>query len=65
MKVIITSESTCDLSKELIDKYEIKILPLLVSLGDDNFCDGVNINPQNIFDYFKKPADYQKLPLEA
>lgn len=60
MKVIITSESTCDLSKELIDKYNIKILPLLVSLGDDNFCDGVNINPQNIFDYFKKTGGLPK-----
>lgn len=60
MKVIVTSESTCDLSKEILDKYNIKTLPLIVSLGDDNFLDGVNVSPQDIFDYFKKTGGLPK-----
>lgn len=60
MKVIVTSESTCDLNKEILDKYNIKTLPLIVSLGDDNFLDGVNISSQDIFDYFKKTGGLPK-----
>lgn len=34
MKVKITSDSTCDLSPELIEKYDIAITPLSVHCGD-------------------------------
>ncbi|MDY2628528.1 MAG: DegV family protein [Lachnospiraceae bacterium] len=47
--VKIISDSTCDLSKELIEKYEISILPLHVILGEDEYKDGVNITPDEIY----------------
>lgn len=52
MKIRITADSTCDLSKELIEKYNVAISPLHVSLGDDDFHDGVTIVPQDIYDYY-------------
>lgn len=48
-KVKIISDSTCDLSPELIAKYDIDILPLHILLGDAEFCDGKNITPDRIF----------------
>ena len=54
MKIKITSDSTCDLSAELIEKYNIGIFPLTVVLGDKNFKDGIDIVPQDIFDYVAK-----------
>ncbi|WP_334299880.1 DegV family protein [Butyrivibrio sp.] len=39
----ILSDSTCDLSPELIQKYDIGIIPLYVRLGDVEYLDGVNI----------------------
>ncbi len=54
MKIKITSDSTCDLSPELIEKYNIGIFPLTVVLGDKNFKDGIDIVPQDIFDYVSK-----------
>lgn len=45
----IISDSTCDLSAELKERYHISILPLNVHLGDDAFLDGVNITPMEIF----------------
>ena len=48
MKKMI-SDSTCDLSKELIDKYEISILPLHILLGEKEYEDGRNINPDEIY----------------
>ena len=35
--VKIISDSTCDLSKELVEKYDITILPLHILLGEDEY----------------------------
>lgn len=59
MKIKISADSTCDLSKELIEKNNISIMPLCVSLGDKNCLDGVTISPQDIYDYY---AAEKKLP---
>lgn len=45
----IISDSTCDLSKELLEKYDIDILPLHVHLGDEEHQDGVTITPDEIY----------------
>ena len=50
-KVIITGDSTNDLPKELIAKYNIKIRPLTVTLGDKSYLDGVDIDPDFIYKY--------------
>ena len=47
--VKIISDSTCDLSRELIEKYDIAILPLHIHLGDEEYMDGVNITPDDIY----------------
>jgi DegV family protein with EDD domain len=52
--VIIASDSTCDLSAELIERYQIKILPLGVSLGDQHYHDGVDITPDMIYENYEK-----------
>ena len=49
MSVKIISDSTCDLSEELIKMYDVKILPLHVMLGEDEYEDGVNITPDEIY----------------
>lgn len=40
MKISVTAESTIDLTKELLEKYQISTLPFLVILGDKEFKDG-------------------------
>jgi DegV family protein with EDD domain len=47
--VRILSDSTCDLSPELIRQYNIAIIPLYVHLGDREYRDGVDIRPEEIF----------------
>lgn len=54
MKVKIISDSTCDLSKELIQKYDIEIVPLYVILGNDTRKDGVDVKPDDIYSYVDK-----------
>ena len=45
----IVADSTCDLSKDLIEKYDITILPLHIILGDEEFLDRVTITPDEIY----------------
>lgn len=49
--VKIISDSTCDLSKELLDKYDISVLPLHIILGMEEYKDGVEISPDKIFEW--------------
>ena len=52
--VKIISDSTCDLSKELVEKYNIDILPLHIHLGDEEYEDGKTITPEEIFAWSDK-----------
>ena len=45
----IISDSTCDLSKELIEKYNITILPLHIHLNEEEYQDCVTITPDEIY----------------
>ena len=57
MKIAITTETTCDLSQDLIAKNDIKVLPLTVILGEKSGLDGIDITPQDIFDYAENHKD--------
>lgn len=52
--VKIIADSTCDLSKELKEKYNITIVPLHILLGENEYEDGVNISPAEIFEWSDK-----------
>lgn len=49
MNIKITSDSTCDLSKELVEKYDIAVIPLTVIKDGKNYSDGVDITTADIF----------------
>ena len=49
--VKIFSDSTCDLSKELIDRYDVGILPLHVILGEKDYLDGEGVTPEQIYQW--------------
>ncbi|MBP3377547.1 MAG: DegV family protein, partial [Clostridia bacterium] len=48
-KVRIVADSTCDLSKELLAKYDISVIPLCVIMGEDSYFDGENITPDELY----------------
>ena len=49
--VKIIADSTCDLSQDLLIKYDISILPLHVLLGDEEYLDGRTIAPDKIYEW--------------
>ena len=59
MKIKIISDSTGDLSPELIEKYDIAIVPLYVLMGDNMQKDGLEVTPEDIYAHVEKTG---KLP---
>lgn len=49
--VKILADSTCDLSKELTERYGIRIIPLYVRLGEEEYLDGLNITPEKLYEW--------------
>ena len=59
-KLIIASDTSVDLSKELIEKYDIKTIPFSVMLGDEQYHDGVDITPDDIYAYHDRTGTLGK-----
>lgn len=54
---VIITDSTTDLSPELIAQYELEVIPMLFNLGDDeyrNFADGRELSFQDFYDRLRK-----------
>ena len=49
--VKIISDSTCDLSKDLLREYDISIIPLHILMGENEYEDGVDISPDEIYSW--------------
>ena len=60
MKIAITCDSVCDLTKEQLQENNVKILPLTINLGDDSYQDGVDITPEKIFEYVSNTKQLPK-----
>ena len=58
-KIKITCDSTCDLSAEQYNRYDISVIPLSVAMGDKLYRDGVDIKPEELFSYVEETG---KLP---
>jgi DegV family protein with EDD domain len=48
-KIKLITDSTCDLTQELIEKYNIHVLPLSVHIGDQSFKDGESITLNEMY----------------
>lgn len=58
-KLKITCDSTCDLSAEQYNRYDISVIPLSVAMGDKLYRDGVDVKPEELFSYVEETG---KLP---
>ncbi len=52
--VKIITDSTCDLSPELIKEFDIEVFPLLVTFGEDTYQDGIDIDAKRIYEEVAK-----------
>ena len=65
-KIKIITDSTADLPKEVCEKYDIEVLPLLINFGEESYLDGVEITPEVLFERIEKegslPTTAQVIP---
>ena len=57
MNIRICADSTCDLSPELAERYHIRIVPLFVVKAGVPMADGIDIQPQDIYDHVAAGGD--------
>ena len=54
MSIKITSDSTSDLSPTILEQYDITVLPLYVTMGEQTCQDGVDARPEDLFAYVER-----------
>ncbi|MBR3704491.1 MAG: DegV family protein [Oscillospiraceae bacterium] len=57
MKIKITADSTCDLSKELAERYGVDIIPLYVNMDNKPLRDQIDIQPHDVFQYYERTGN--------
>lgn len=58
--VVITADSTCDLSPELISRFQIHVIPLTITLGDATFLDGESFTPADMYARYRADGTLPK-----
>lgn len=58
--IALVTDSSCDLSQELIDYYQINVLPLNLNFGDNHFLDKVTIQPDRFYDMLESEKVFPK-----
>ena len=57
MRIKILSDSTCDLSAQLLAEHDITLVPLTVVKAEEQYKDGVTITPADIFSHVAAGGD--------
>ncbi len=52
--VVITADSTADLSPALLERYDIHIIPLTIFLGEESFLDGQGFTPEQMYARYRQ-----------
>lgn len=58
--VVITADSTCDLSQELLERYSVKTIPLTILLGEESYYDGLDFTPADMYRRYRADGTLPK-----
>lgn len=53
----ILTDSACDLPKEILNQYNIQVIPIKIKMGASQFSDGVNLSPDLFYRQLENPAN--------
>ena len=57
-KIKIITDSTSDLSEDIVEKYNIEVLPLIVNFGEESYYDGVDMTFDKLIAKIKEGAEF-------
>ena len=58
--IALVTDSTCDLAQELIDFYQINVVPLNLNFGDNHYLDKITIQPEQFYNLLASSEDFPK-----
>ena len=58
--IALATDSTCDLDEEIIDNYQIHMLPINISFGNNHYLDKITIRPDQFYKMIDDSPDYPK-----
>lgn len=61
-KIALITDSTSDVDKEMIEKYNLKVLPLRIIYKDREYIDRVTITPKEVYDNLENEIPSTSLP---
>jgi len=59
-KIALVTDSTCDLSQDYIDDYQINIVPINISFGENQYLDKVTLQPEQFYSLLDEDENYPK-----
>ena len=59
-KIALVTDSTCNLAQDIIDNYQINMLPININFGENHYLDKVTIQPEQFYTLLKENNDYPK-----
>lgn len=65
MAIKILSDSACDLPKDILEEYDIDILPIIVINKDKEYLDGITIEPKTVYDEMRNGTIYTTAQIPA
>jgi DegV family protein with EDD domain len=58
--IALVTDSACDLSPELIDRYQIHLLPINIYFGANHYLDKITMRPEQFYRRIDEAGDYPK-----
>lgn len=62
MNIRIVTDSTCDLPRELIEKYQITVIPMYINVGGQSFRDGIDLSRR---EFYERLPEFKPSPTTA
>lgn len=61
-KIALITDSASDISKEIVEKYNVQVLPFRIIYSDREYCDGIDIHSKDIYETLENNAPTTSLP---
>ena len=59
-KIALVTDSTCDLDRELLDRYQVNMLPININFGENHYLDKVTIHPEQFYRLLEEESHHPK-----
>ncbi|MDF2592205.1 MAG: degV family protein [Clostridia bacterium] len=64
-KIALVTDSSSDLEKEIIERYNIQTIPLKIIYNDREYNDGVDISPEEVYERFDQEIPKTSMPSQT